>query len=161
VARAIVILLAVVTLAGCGGGGRTGFGEGKSAAQIIDQLEESGLPISDVQVYTSATDPNELLGRPGQYVDKASFVDTRMNEPVMKDETDTSDGGSVEVFDDEGDAEERADYVRSITEGNGPSAEYSYLRGQVLLRVSGKLTPAQAKAYEQAFQAVKAPQRID
>ena len=64
---------------------------------------------------------------------------------------DTEQGGSVEVFGSEGDAKQRADYVRSITRGSAIFAEYSYLRGRVFLRVSKELTPRQAKAYEQAL----------
>lgn len=59
-------------------------------------------------------------------------------------------GGGVEVFAEAGDAEERSEYIQSITEG-GVLAEYNYVEGPVLLRLSQQLTPTQAKEYEAAL----------
>ena len=84
---------------------------------------------------------------------KANFVDRRSKEESSEPgEIDSSQGGSVEIFDSEEDAQKRAEYVRGITEGSGLFAEYSYVRGRVFLRVSGKLTPTQAEEYEAALQ---------
>jgi hypothetical protein len=68
---------------------------------------------------------------------------------------DVSEGGSIEVFALEADAEKRTEYVESIGKsGVGPFAEYDYRRGQVLLRVAGNLTPKQARQYERALKTV-------
>src|SRR6266480_581810 len=48
---------------------------GQSADQILQGLKAKGLPIGAVTTYTAASDPNHLLGRPGQYTDKVSFKD--------------------------------------------------------------------------------------
>jgi len=60
---------------------------------VFAALKSAGLPIGAVRSYTASTDPNELLGRPGQYTGKANFRDRRL--PPTKD-FDTSSGGSVE-----------------------------------------------------------------
>ena len=66
-----------------------------------------------------------------------------------------SEGGSIEVFQSEEDAERRAAYLEGIAKsGVGPFAEYDYRRGRVLLRVAGNLTPRQAREYEAAFEKV-------
>jgi hypothetical protein len=60
-------------------------------------------------------------------------------------------GGSVETFGNETDAKRRYEYVRAITTSAPLFAEYDYIEGDVVLRLSHILTPAQAKQYERAF----------
>jgi len=115
---------------------------------VFAALKSAGLPIGAVRSYTASTDPNELLGRPGQYTGKANFRDRRL--PPTKD-FDTSSGGSVETFANQDDAKHRYDYVSAIAKGSALFAEYDYLERNALLRLSSKLTPAQAKVYEKAF----------
>ena len=63
-----------------------------------------------------------------------------------------SDGGSVEVFATVTDAQHRFKYLQAIsTSGNALFAEYEYLDGIAILRLSSKLTPTQAAAYKTAF----------
>ena len=64
---------------------------------------------------------------------------------------DVSYGGSVEVFDNEESARKRYEYVKSIAESGGLFAEYDYLAGLILVRLSHKLTPDQAGEYEQVL----------
>ena len=120
----------------------------ETPAQVIAALKSAGLPIGAVRSYTASSDPNTLLGRPGQYTGKANFRDRRL-EP--SDDFDTTSGGSVETFDSQGDAQQRYDYVDAITQGSPLFAEYHYLEGDAFLRLSNELTPAQAKVYEEAF----------
>lgn len=144
-------LVLVPLLAGCGGGGRAAsFGEHLSAATVVNRLAATGLPIGKMEVYNATTDPNHLLGRPGEYTSKVNFRDTRIKNP--SDPTDPSAGGSVEVFKSAGDAKKRADYFRAIAAGSPILGEYNYLRGRVWLRVSLDLTPREAKQYERALQ---------
>lgn len=121
-----------------------------SAEQIVKALQARGLPIGAFTVYTAETDLNHLLGRPGQYISKASFKDTR----IVSQTTDfgVSDGGSVETFATAKDAQGRFAYLQSLsTSGNALFAEYEYIEGLVVLRVSSQLTPDQAKAYDTAL----------
>jgi len=50
---------------------------------------------------------------------------------------DISGGGSVETFDNGDDAKQRYEYVRAVTKGNPLFAEYNYLEGNAVLRLSG------------------------
>jgi hypothetical protein len=124
-----------------------------------------------VRSFSAEDDPNKLLGRPGQYTSKANFHDNRLEAPVSRGKCDpvpagapssaepvchdtpkdpgVDDGGSVEFFASAGDAKRRHEYVSKLTEATPPFAEYSYLGGAVLLRLSHELTPSQAKAYQQ------------
>jgi hypothetical protein len=152
----VVVTLAALLTVACGGaGGVTSSvdpeSSKRSAGQVIKQLQDAGVPIDESQELTAANDPNELLGRPGQYTGKAFFHDARL--PAEKNSLhpeliDADSGGSVEVFASEADAKKRADYVQAITESSGLFAEYSYLRGAAFIRVTGKLTPDQVKIYE-------------
>jgi hypothetical protein len=130
---------------------RCGFNaaeRGRDTEQVIAALKSAGLPIGGVRSYTASTDPNKLLGRPGQYTGKANFRDRRL---APTKDFDTTSGGSVETFENRDDAKRRYDYVSAITKGSPLFAEYDYLEGNTFLRLSHELTPAQAKVYEEAF----------
>src|SRR4051794_32999559 len=147
-----VLTLLALLIVGCGSGdGVTSSSDisKPSAEEVIKQLQAAGVPIDVSQELTATNDPNELLGRPGQYTGKAFFHDARLRAEKDPDDPAAS-GGSVEVFASEADAKRRADYVRSITEGSSLFAEYSYLHGAVFIRATKKLTPDQAKVYERA-----------
>lgn len=121
------------------------------ASEAVQGLEEKGLPIGEVETYNAGDDPNELLGRPGQYTSKSIFNDTRLDPDPISADFDVQNGGSVEVFENKGDAIRREEYLKGITRAVGPFAEYSYREGVVLLRLSHSLTPEQAKEYEAAL----------
>ena len=105
-------------------------------------------------VYTAETDPNHLLGEPNGYTSEATITDNRIS-PV-----DTAGvrpgsiqkGGSVEVFADASSATIRRQRLGQL-ERNAPlpAGEYTFTNGPALLRVSGRLTPAQAAEYAAAF----------
>ena len=125
---------------------------GQSADQILQGLKAKGLPIGTVTTYTAANDPNHLLGRPGQYTDKVSFKDTRIGQGTG---IGVSHGGSIEVFATVQDAQKRFTYLQSLsTSGNALFAEYEYLDGVVILRISSQLTPDQAAQYQTALKAL-------
>ena len=128
---------------------------GKSAQEIVQELKAKGMPIGAIFAYSAETDLNHLLGRPGQYTGKVEFKDTRISSTSQGADISVSDGGSVEVFATIADAQHRFTYLQALsTSGNALFAEYEYLDGLAILRVSSQLTPTQAKAYETAFKAV-------
>jgi hypothetical protein len=114
-------------------------------------FESAGIPISDVVVYTAETDPNNLLGRPHQYIAKVTWQDTRVTPPPepAKDLS-VDNGGSIEIFPDQESARRRYEYIDEISKSS-IFAEYHYLRGVVFLRLSNELTPTQADEYKQVF----------
>jgi hypothetical protein len=120
-----------------------------NAASALRALQRAGMPIGQFVNYTAASDDNHLLGRPGMYVTKVNFRDTRI--PAVGD-FDTEGGGSIETFENKDDAQRRYDYVHAITSGSSLFFEYEYLRGTVFLRLSKVLTPDQAAGYERAFE---------
>ncbi len=119
-----------------------------TAAHVVTKLKASGLPIGAYRVYNESSDPNKLLGRPGQYVGKVNFRDKRIKDSDTFGRFDTSAGGSVEVFNSKADAKRRFVYLKAITQSSPLFVEYDYLEGSILLRVSKNLTPTQAKKYE-------------
>ena len=147
---------AAAMVTGCGGSGSSSSPtdssssttEGKSAIEVLHSLNRAGLPIGGSVNYTAATDDNHLLGRPGQYVSKVNFRDTRLKAAGSFD---IDGGGSIETFNSKGDANKRYGYVHAITSGSPLFAEYEYLKGTALLRLSHYLTPNQAAAYQRAF----------
>jgi hypothetical protein len=115
--------------------------------QVITALRRAGLPIGTVRYHSPASDPNKLLGRPGQYTGKANFHDRRLRG---RDYT-VDNGGSVETFASNSDASRRYKYVRAISTSSPLFAEWNYVEGTVVLRLSHELTPRQAKQYERAL----------
>lgn len=123
------------------------------AEAVAKDLQKAIPSLKVTVVYTEESDPNHQLGRPGGYTSKLQFADSRIPaaEVEFTEEHDLSRGGSVEVFETEAAAEKRAEYIRKIGESMPTFAEYDYVQGPVLLRVSKILTPTQAKGYEEAL----------
>lgn len=125
------------------------------AGAVVEHLKASGLPIGRVNVYNAETDPVSRLGRPGQYIGKAIFQDSRL-PLVLQQGQDVisfqSSGGIVETFNNTKELEDRKKAL-SLARQQFPAAfpEYQYQNGVVLLRLGHVLTPDQAKAYEAAI----------
>jgi hypothetical protein len=110
-------------------------------AAIVGSLKGSGLPLSAIQALTAETDPEKLLGKPGQYSSKIAFKDNRTARAE----------GAVEVFPDEPALKGRADRLEAMARQNPQLAKwiYSSASTRMLVHVTKDLTPAQAKAYQQ------------
>ena len=118
-----------------------------SPDSIIDKLQEADYPIDNVISYTENDDPNKLLGKPGQYKQKISFADMRLEQQPE----DIPVGGSIETFENKKDSQDRIDYLKEVSMESSFS-EYSYLFGYILLRLNENLTSDEAKAYIAAVQ---------
>ncbi|MFJ8188889.1 hypothetical protein ACIQ8D_03665 [Streptomyces sp. NPDC096094] len=107
-------------------------------------------------VVTEDNDPNHLLGRPNQYTSKVTFTDSRIKVDDVADAEPGSIGlgGAIEVFATAADAQARADYIQNVTKGMPMLAEYDFVSGTVLIRVSHYLTPTQAADYKAAAAAL-------
>lgn len=120
-----------------------------TAAEVTRALAKSE-PVGKVRVLTASTDPNHLLGRPGGYVSKTLFADRRVRGESLADGTVA--GGSVEVYPAAAGALSRGKYLARVSAAIPVlGTEYDYVAGPVLLRLSGRLTPVQAKGYERAL----------
>jgi hypothetical protein len=99
---------------------------------------------------TEDNDINQLTGRPNGYVAASALVDSRVECATAEPGVDC--GATVEQWPDEGAAHKRADYIQETLPsmpmlGN----EWTTVNGNLLLRVTGKLKPSAAKAYEASF----------
>lgn len=145
----VVILLAVLALAGCSG--KTPVAQtGPESVQHTAGAIANAMSLGTVTVWTADTDPNKLLGRTGGYTSAATIADTR----ITCTERATDCGATIEVYPTADEALARSQYIQAIL-GNGGvlGTEYHYFEGTALLRVTGQLTPDQAKVYATQFQA--------
>lgn len=101
---------------------------------------------------TADKDPAHLLGRPGQYTSKVTFTDSRIKTSDVEGTQpgDVDRGGAVEVFGSPADAQARVKYIQTVTKSLPMLAEYDYVHGTVVVRVSHYLTPTQAGQYKAA-----------
>lgn len=125
----------------------------RSAEEVFTDLAGTVKSAKLVKVYTEDDDPNKLLGRPSGYTSKIAFLDSR----ISKKDTEYTDsdaierGGSIEVYGDADGAKQRAEYIQAIGKSSGLANEYDYLKGSILVRVTGNLTPSKAKDYQAAL----------
>jgi hypothetical protein len=98
--------------------------------------------VTEVTVYTAETDTNKLLGRPGQYIAKASW-----KEPRAASSTDLA---TIEVFPDLASLQTRYTYIDAIIKSSPLFLQWMYRNDErlALLRLPKDLTPDQAKQYE-------------
>lgn len=123
-----------------------------TAATALQAIAVSVSSVKLAGTVTAENDSNHLLGRPGQYTSKVTFTDSRISKSDTEgfDKGDVELGGAVEVFADPADAKARATYIETVTKSMSALAEYDYVHGTVLVRVSRFLTPAQAAGYKSA-----------
>jgi curli biogenesis system outer membrane secretion channel CsgG len=114
-----------------------------TADQVATALQASGLPVSSVVVVTAETDPNKLLGRPGQYIGKVNWMDARAKD----------DAGKIELFGDQATMQKWVDYTSAIAKSSPMMLEYihAHPRRFAVLRLPKELTPDQEKQYEDWF----------
>jgi hypothetical protein len=127
-----------------------------NAKQVAAKLKTAGIPLKVLVNYTTETDPNHLMGRPGgHYTSKLMFADSRVKAEDVRfaERYALERGGSIEVFGSAADAHARSDDIQRKIKAVGGLVppEYNYFRGGVLVRVTGNLTPSQAKTYERAL----------
>lgn len=120
---------------------------------VIVLFKSAKLPIKSVFEVTAANDPNHLLGRPSGYTAKAGWVDSRIAGTSCGncDPNDVGWGGEIEQWPTPADAQARKTYIQGILKASPMyGSEYDDVVGDLLIRISGQLTPAQAEAYEAA-----------
>lgn len=122
----------------------TDAGEIETAEQFIGALRADELPIGETIVYTAETDPNESLGRPGNYIGKAGWTDTRLADCT---EPGWDCGGDVELFDDDDDLNDRYDYLGGFASEPMIGGFYMWKVPGAVIRVGFALTPDQAETY--------------
>jgi len=126
----------------------------RTAATIVKAIAAKVASARPGFVYTADTDPDHLLGQPHGYTSEATFTDNRISpaDTAGVRPGSVQKGGSVEVFADASSATIRQQRLGRL-EKDAPllGSEYTFTDGPALLRVSGRLTPAQAAEYAAAF----------
>lgn len=142
----VAVLAVLVATVGCGAPSKP-----LTASAVVADLKSRGVPIGESVDLTAESDANNLLGRPNGYLSKTTFIDGRLAR-AETEKLSADDGGTVEVFSDADGARRRKAYIDALGKGAPVFGEYNYLRGPVLVRVSRRLTPDQARTYEAALQ---------
>lgn len=150
---AIASTAACALVAACGSGSTAAAGQASSTPASSVRAQASSTPsapnapssaltaeqiahrmnLRHVTAYTSATDPNHLLGRQGGYTSKINWPN-----------------GSIGVFSTPAEAQKRRTYLLAFV-GTPLGDGYDYLAGTDLLRVFDSQTPTQARAIEAKF----------
>lgn len=116
------------------------------AAALVDAVESA----TGFTEYTEDSDPNDLIGRPGQYVSAASIADDG-----AEGDRGVDGGAVIEVFASENDAQARSEYILAILEDSPMfGLEWHHLDGVALLRVSGALKPSVNEVYAEAWASI-------
>ncbi len=113
-----------------------------TAEDVVSAFVDAGLPVGEVIIFTEETCPNDLLGRPGQYIGKASWEDTRIEQYG-----DEPKGGTLETFDSQDLLEKREEYLKALITELPMFTQYMYVHKNVILRIDKELTPSQAEEY--------------
>jgi hypothetical protein len=151
-AAAGVLLFAALTACGTTAAHAPASGRAAplTARSAYQQMSRTVTSMGHSGAVTATNDPNYLLGRPGQYTSKITFTDSLVpaGDVTGAGPGDVERGGAIEVFANPGDAKTRAAYIRGVTRAMPAIAEYDYVHGTVLVRVSRYLTPKHAAEYE-------------
>lgn len=127
-------------------------GPGDDASTIADTLQKSVSHISDRVEITEDNDPNNLIGRPGQYDQAILLVDSRLGcQGPSYNDVSSDCGVKLERWASEEDAQARMDDIQQKLKDYGLGAEYDYIVGRTLVRVAGDLKPSEAAEYEDAL----------
>lgn len=107
---------------------------------LVSSLKSSGLPVQGVASLTAATDPDKLLGQPGQYSSKIVWKDARAG----------ADEAAIELFPDAASMQTRLQALQSIPK---TSPQYTpYVSGdparKTLIRLPKGLAPDQVQGYQ-------------
>ena len=110
---------------------------------VLNKVKANVSTVTATRVYTEATDPNNELGKQGQYQYAGSFYDTAASPPdAVTDNYSTSDGGTIEIYSNNADATARGNYLAQFQSGAVQAGAYKVV-GNVVLRVSENYTASQ------------------
>ncbi|PJI33021.1 hypothetical protein [Acinetobacter pseudolwoffii] len=129
------------------------------ALDAVGVISDMGIKrIEFVHPFDAKTDPNKQLGRPNQYIDKASWPDPLIDDKFESDGYYDSGinpteykGGTVEKFRNQADLNRRYNYIKSVHLAMPITNEYMFKKGLFILRLNRDFTPQQAKEYEEKF----------
>ena len=80
---------------------------------LAEQIKAINSNVGGIEAFDESTDPNGNLGRPGEYISKADFEDTRLEqygEYLV--------GGTIETFENESDCNNRYKYLKTLQDSS-------------------------------------------
>jgi serine/threonine protein kinase, bacterial len=120
----------------------------QSAAESI----RAAIPeVTQTIALTADNDANDLIGRPNGYAAATVLVDSRAQCPPDGPGVDC--GATIEQWPSAEAAQRRAEYIQGIGQNLPMMSEWTTVKGNLLLRVTGKLKPSAAEAYKAEFTA--------
>ena len=121
-------------------------------AQTAAESIRAAIPeVTDTISLTEDNDANHLIGRPNGYVAATMLVDSRAQ--CASDGPGIDCGATIEQWPNAEAAQRRAEYIQGIEQHLPMMSEWTTVKGNLLLRVVGKLKPSAAQAYKAAFTA--------
>lgn len=127
---------------------------GEMTAQTAAERIKAAIPEVSLVTITGDNDANNMIGRSTGYVAATVIVDPRTGEECDQTKPGIVCGAGIEQWPDDRAVQQRADYLKAVLSSMPMlGTEYATLRGNLLLRVSGKLSPSVADQYKAAFNA--------
>ena len=147
-AMMLTMVCIILGLTACGGNKEEPKKQ-MTAEELLTALKEKVPEVGEIVAYTEETDPNENLGRPGEYIGKADFEDTtleQLGEYLC--------GGTIEVFSSKSDCNDRYKYLGKMSDpelGAFGVNQYIFKYDLVIFRVDYDVTPSKAEEYKTAM----------
>jgi serine/threonine protein kinase, bacterial len=121
-------------------------------AQNAAESIRAAIPeVTEMIALTADNDANNLIARPNGYAAATVLVDSRAQCPTDGPGVDC--GATIEQWPSAEAAQRRADYIQAIEKNLPMMSEWTTVKGNLLLRVTGKLKPSAAETYKAAFTA--------
>jgi hypothetical protein len=133
--------------------GATPASSSPATAQSAAEAIRAAVPeVTSLIAITEDNDANNMIGRPNGYVAATVLVDSRITVGCEIGKPGVDCGARVEQWPDQAAAQKRADYIKTLQSSTQMlGTEYQTVKGNLLLRVSGKLEPSAAQVYQAAF----------
>lgn len=125
-------------------------------------LERGGLPVENATLHARLDeDRDQLRGQGADYRSRVTFEDRRIDRGTAGRAAPGSVhlGGTIEVFHNEDATHARAEHLRTTGSEGRSRAEYTYVNGRTLLRISPYLSENAANGYATAIGAATAAPR--
>lgn len=145
------VCAALVLLAGCGGSSDDSADSSNPTAESAALVLQSQIPdVAELVKLDEDNDPNDLIGRPNGYTAATVIFDSRVS--CEGDEPGVDCGATIEEWSSQEDAEKRSDYIQDLQSGSSfLGSEWNTVRDNLLLRVTGNMSPSDAEAYADVF----------
>jgi serine/threonine protein kinase, bacterial len=121
-----------------------------SAQPAAERIQKAVSQVTRLIPLTEGNDGNHLLGQPNGYSAATVLVDSRARCP--NDGPGVDCGATIEQWSDRWAAQRRADYIQQLDRPLPIAGqEWTTVKQNLLLRVTGKLKLSEAQSYQAAF----------